>query len=603
MRRLGRSFAVLAAAIGFIVLAASPAAADVDDYVISDFQSDFYLGTDESGNAVLRTVETIVAEFPDFDQNHGIERALPTSYDGHPTDLEVESITDGDGARIDWHEPDESTDGYLVMRVGDADRYVRGTQTYVITYIQHNVVKYFADTEAQEFYWDVNGDEWRVPMTSVSARLHVDPALADKLTGETYCYQGYRDGTDACSAESGIMDGDGDVVYEAMASGLLADQTLTISVAFENGTFVPRSTSPWDSFFFYVQLVLGLIAVAFGIRAIARRRTLFAHGRGRPTIVAEYLPPKGVNVIVSAIVLGKTKRAVAAQLIDLAVRRNIRIIEEPSIAMFSSRPNYTLQLLTADGLKNEEERLAQAFLGGGLKPGSTKTLKKNDTVLGREVYTLMQGFKSSTEGREYFKKVPFFARFAPLFFGFGATFGAIFLFFVLLGDARELLLPGIVALASIVAFVIVLVTVTRKPLTEKGAELRDHLRGLELYILVAEKRRIEILQSPDGAERTPVDTNDKAVMLKLYERVLPYAVLFNQEKQWAKILGDFYDNQPPEWYSGSSTFNTAAFATGISSISSVTTSSYSGTSSSSSGGSSGGGSSGGGGGGGGGGGW
>jgi len=602
MRRLGTALAALCLAIAPVVLVATPASADVDDFVISDFQSDFYLSADDSGNAQLRTVETIVAVFPDFDQNHGIERALPTSYDGHPTDLEVESVTDGEGRELDWHEPDDETDGFLVMRVGDADRYVRGTQTYVITYTQHNVVRYFSDTEAQEFYWDVNGDQWRVPTSSVTGRLHVEKGLVDSLTGGAACYQGYRGSSDPCAQPSGVAPGEDGLVYEASSSDLQSYQTLTMAVAFESGTFVERSRSPFASPAFYLQLFFAAIAVAFGITAAVRRTTLFADARGRPTIVAEYLPPAEANVIVSAIVLGKTKRAVAAQLVDLAVRRNIRIIEEPSIALFSSRPNYTLQLLTAEGLRNEEERLAQAFLGGSLTPGSTKTLKKNDTVLAREVYTLMQGFKSSTEGREYFKKVSLLSRFAPMFFGLGAAVGAVIFGIAVIGDARDVLLPLGVIGVVVVSSLVILATVTRKPLTEKGAELRDYLKGLELYIRVAEQRRLEILQSPQGAERTPVDTNDKAVMLKLYERVLPYAVLFNQEKQWAKTLGDFYDEQPPEWYSGSTGFNTAAFASGISSVSSFASTAYSG-SSSSSGGSSGGGSSGGGGGGGGGGGW
>lgn len=602
MKRLVRFVAPAVLVIASVALIATPAHAGIDDFVIDDFHSDFYLSTDENGNAELRTVETIVAQFPDFDQNRGIERALPTWYDGHPTDLEVESVTDGNGNRLDWHEPEEGVDGLLIMRIGDPDRFVRGTQTYVITYTQHHVVRYFGNTDVQEFYWDVNGDQWRVPMTSVSASLYVDDALQPRLTGDTACYQGYVGSSDPCTSESGIVTG-AEPVYEASSSGLLAGQGLTLAVAFEDGTFVERSTSPWASPFFYVQLVFALIAVVLGIVALAQRATLFANGRGRPTIIAEYLPPRETNVIVSSIVLGKTKRAVAAQLIDLAVRRKIRIIEEPPNGFFATKPNYTLQLLTGDGLKNEEESIAKAFLGSGLEPGSTKTLKKSDTALAKKVYTLMQGFRSSTEGREYFKKIPFFARFGPMFFGLGATFGAMFMFFLILGDARDLLLPAIVGGLALVAGIVIMAVVTRKPLTEKGAELRDHLKGLELYIRVAEQQRIQMLQTPMGAERTPVDTSDKAVMLELYERVLPYAVLFNQEQQWAKVLGDFYDNQPPEWYSGAHAFNTAAFATGISSMSSVASTAYSGSSSSSSGGSSGGGSSGGGGGGGGGGGW
>jgi uncharacterized membrane protein len=105
-----------------------------------------------------------------------------------------------------------------------------------------------------------------------------------------------------------------------------------------------------------------------------------------------------------------------------------------------------------------------------------------------------------------------------------------------------------------------------------------------------------MLQSPQGAERVPVDTTDPRVMLRLYESLLPYAVVFGQEKQWAKELAVLYgEGNSPAWYSGSSgSFNAAAFSAGIGSLST------SASSSSSSGGSGGGGSAGGGGGGGGG---
>ncbi len=114
-----------------------------------------------------------------------------------------------------------------------------------------------------------------------------------------------------------------------------------------------------------------------------------------------------------------------------------------------------------------------------------------------------------------------------------------------------------------------------------------------------------MLQSPDGAQKAQVDGSDTKQLVKLYERVLPYAVLFGQEKQWNKQLGKYYENTntQPDWYSGSNgaIFNAAMFSSAMSSF--ATTASYSSPSSSSSGGSSGGGFSGGGGGGGGGGGW
>ena len=180
-----------------------------------------------------------------------------------------------------------------------------------------------------------------------------------------------------------------------------------------------------------------------------------------------------------------------------------------------------------------------------------------------------------------------------------ATLQAVALW--LLSASTELGFLNIV-LGVFFAIVGTLLVASTKPLSAKGRELLDYLKGLQMYIKCAEVERIKILQSPMGAEKTPVNTNDTEMMVHLYERVLPYAVLFGIEKEWTKVLGKYYEQQntSPTWYAGNSAFNMAAFSSSMSSFSSSAVgSSYS----SSSGGSGGGGFSGGGGGGGGGGGW
>jgi len=604
MKKAVIASSVLLLGLGATLAATAPAhalAAENMATVVS-FDADYYLDVDAEGRSTLRAVETIVMDFAVGAGEHGPIRELVENYDGHPTEVTVESVTDERARELPFEA--ESDNGYYALRIGDADVEVEGLRTYVITYTQNNVTLFADDEDVNEFYWDVNGTEWRIPVNSATARVHIPAALSSALTGDTACYAGALGGDEPCERESLATAGD-DVVYTASSSGLAPGETLTVAIAFEDGTFVPRDTAPF-TIAFLLEVVFAVIVVLLGLQVAVRRRTVFADEPGRPTIVAEYLPPKGITVVVAAIVLGKTKRAVAAQLVDLAVRRNIRIIEEPPMAG-SKKPNYTLQLVSSGGLEGEERAIAKAFLGNSLKPGLTKTLKKNDTELAKDVYTVMTAAKKAVRAGEFFKPVRFSARFVPLFFGIPAFMAAALTYLALVGDARELLLPSIVLALALAAVIIICATVFRLPLTAAGAELRDHLKGLRLYIRVAEKQRIEYLQSPQGAERTPVDTSDSAVMLNLYERVLPYAVLFDEEEQWAMVLGDYYENEPPEWYSGgsngSSGFSTAAFATGISSMSSFTSAGYSGTSSDSSSGSGGGGSSGGGGGGGGGGSW
>ena len=164
-----------------------------------------------------------------------------------------------------------------------------------------------------------------------------------------------------------------------------------------------------------------------------------------------------------------------------------------------------------------------------------------------------------------------------------------------LDAAVDAWVPIVVIVVAVLAELFAIGLVSHKPLTALGAETRDHLAGLQVFIEWAEADRIRMLQSPQGAERVQVDTTDRREMLKIYESLLPYAVVFGQEKQWAKELAVLYGDQgTPVWYSGSSGFNASAFSAGIGTLSTSTSAS------SSSGGSSGGGSSGGGGGGGGG---
>jgi uncharacterized membrane protein len=82
----------------------------------------------------------------------------------------------------------------------------------------------------------------------------------------------------------------------------------------------------------------------------------------------------------------------------------------------------------------------------------------------------------------------------------------------------------------------------------------------------------------------------------LYERLLPYAVIFGIEKGWAREMAPLYQ-QPPDWYSGSGTFNAVYFASAMSGLSAASTASFSAPSSSGGGGFAGGGGGGGGGGG------
>ena len=148
-----RILACIVAVGAFVIGCGALVQAGVNDFRITQFEADYYLGKDKDGRSTLRTVEKITADFPQTDQNHGIERALPKEYDGHSTQLSVESVTDETGVRRPF--TTVTSNKNEVLRIGDKDTYAHGKTTYVITYTQRDVTKQFNGKD--EFYWDING--------------------------------------------------------------------------------------------------------------------------------------------------------------------------------------------------------------------------------------------------------------------------------------------------------------------------------------------------------------------------------------------------------------------------------------------------------------
>jgi hypothetical protein len=77
----------------------------------------------------MRVREEIVAVFPNYDQNRGIERAIPTTFDGRRVfDGKIEVWRNGSEESI---ADTESGDGVEVFRIGKSDVYVQGEQKFV----------------------------------------------------------------------------------------------------------------------------------------------------------------------------------------------------------------------------------------------------------------------------------------------------------------------------------------------------------------------------------------------------------------------------------------------------------------------------------------
>jgi uncharacterized membrane protein len=151
---------------------------------------------------------------------------------------------------------------------------------------------------------------------------------------------------------------------------------------------------------------------------------------------------------------------------------------------------------------------------------------------------------------------------------------------------------------ALLAFINILFYHLLKAPTLKGRRIMDKIEGFRMYLSVAEKDRLNVLNPP---AKTP----------QLFEMYLPYALALDVEQRWSEQFAEVLSQAAasgreyrPSWYHGSgwSSFHAGGFAAGLGSSLSGAISSSS-TPPGSSSGSGGGGFSGGGGGGGGGGGW
>ena len=561
-------------------------AAQTDNFTITKFDAEYSLGRDGENRSTLAATWRITANFPP-NRNRGIAPIFVKKYDSHPTNFSLQSVTDEQGKTLEYNWNGDE------LRIGKKDVYVSGEKTYIIKFTQRDVTKHYDNTGRDEFYWDVIGNEWRVPMENVRVSVKFDEPLQAARAGEAFCYTGVHGSTKRCN-----ISGDKSEIVTNV-SRLNRREGITMAVGFTSGTFTgyqetlsEKLIKIWAT----VQTIASSLAVILMLLLAWRYRRLFGRYSELKPIPPEYLPPNQASVLTSAYILKNYEvmavkgSAKVAQLLDLAVRHYIKLYEVKK-ASFLWSAQYEIEIVKdLKELRTEESEVIRDMFGSSMpKPGQRLNLKKLQNNLSYAARTrdddtnlknLARGNYALCEQTLANKRIV--QRWALWVCVVG----------VLLLSPMLLLVAGIVFVLSF-----------GWSLTDEGLALRRYLAGLKLYIGVAEAERLQMLQSPEGAEKVKVDATDEKQLVKLYERVLPYAVLFGQEKEWSKQLGKYYEQvgEQPDWYSGQGAFNAAAFAAGMNSLSSVASSAsdYSSTS----GGSTGGGFAGGGGGGGGGGGW
>ncbi|OGL30014.1 hypothetical protein A3D14_01385, partial [Candidatus Saccharibacteria bacterium RIFCSPHIGHO2_02_FULL_47_12] len=516
MRRLA---GLVAATLAVVFLLVTPHAhADVNDFVITNFNADYTL-TRKDKQGKMSVVERIDIVFSDY--NHGILRAIPDAYKKHKLQLHVNSISSDSGAPTQYTTYKES--GNTVLKIGDPNRTVTGAQSYTIDYTLNNVATFYDDHD--ELYWDINGDQWQQPFENVTATFHL-PADLNLSANQPACYAGEFGGTEQnCIAQ---VDAANHTVSFQTTKALFANQTLTAVIGFEKGYFSPALW--YETLGEYAKQIAIFLSlpVVVGGWAFLRWRRYGRDAESRGVIVPEYDAPDNLTPLEAGSIVDfrPDNRDITATIIDLAIRGYIKIIETKEKRIGKDKLEYSFELVKTDtsGLDQSESQLIAAMFPDWQvgQQATVATLKKN------KLYSAVTKIQKDTNKRltesGYYRTNPNTSA-TRLWLVLILLFSSLFV----LGGAFGVAYVAGTALAIIIVAGFAFAMPAR---TEKGIAAKEHIEGLKMYLSVAEKDRIKMLQSPDAKYAAKRGEPKKTV--ELFEKLLPYAIVLGVEKQWAK---------------------------------------------------------------------
>ena len=439
------------------------------------FTADYFVSKDDKQVSQMRVEEKIVAVFPDFDQNHGILRAIPEKYNDKSLGLSIVGVADDTGKSINYTTNGESDN--LVLKIGDADKYVRGKQTYVISYQIKNFITFYDNHD--EMYWDVNGDQWNQPFGKVTARVHLPSDIASSLIGESRCFSGlYGSNSEDCvSSESSITDGK---VLTFVSTNLSANETLTFVVGFNKGTFLPDKQAELNALLLLIAIVACVLIppVITLIVVLTKWRSRGRDPKGRGTIIPQYTSPKDINVVVADVVLNEkmSNKAITATVIELAIQGYIVIHEIVKKKLLKDKKEYELELIKLpDQLSTEQKKVCEIFFGSSYVVGARVKPDDLSSNIYKEVQQLSQDASKVATEQGYFTLDPRKAGKSLMTAGIVVLCLGILLLFTGVG------IP--LGIGLLVSSVILFFGASKMPArTPRGVETREYLLVMREYI-------------------------------------------------------------------------------------------------------------------------
>ncbi|MFP7833576.1 DUF2207 domain-containing protein [Marisediminicola sp. LYQ134] len=468
----------------------SSASTATETWIARDFAADYTVDLADDGTLTTAVEERITAFFGDEVDESGIERVIATEYEGN--DLRPSEISATlDGEPIEVGQNDSATRLTLDL---DAGERLDGDHEFVLRYTLDHLAYDSTDRATgdpvQMLEWDVFGPSWPHGVTGLDVEVSLADELDDALIREP------RGSVAWTFVSAGAwLSAEADRAPGRTAYSFSNDQSIppnataafTIVVEPDTITMPPRSPV------FFVQTFGPLAPLAFLaatlLLAIAARRVAWSDARGRPWFVAQYDTPDDISATMAAHIL-RSPRA-------LELARELQNIP--------ARPK------RGDGAIGDAHLLA------------TGRAARRTGRLGN----LPRALRLYARGPEVRRQLELRLREIPDGFvrdGFIAAPLALTL--VQWGLVRQLSHQAplaivwwpvaFVAVSTVIASVVIVLAVTARPLTHRGALVKQHLRGIGVF-----------------AERTQVLERGT-----LRDSVLPYAVLLAPPRRAGRAIAE-----------------------------------------------------------------
>jgi uncharacterized membrane protein len=503
---------------------------------ISDFQDLIYI-TEDGSTAVKERINLVfVGEF------HGIHRTIPVEYPGprgsnYTLFLDVDSVTDGAGRKLKYES--KTSGGFRDLKIYIPDA-VNATRTVDISYSVRNGIRFFDDHD--EFYWNVTGNDWPVPIDHAEAHVYLPKKAAGRLRAQAFT------GVYGSAERNVTSDVNGaDTVFET-TNPLPMRGGMTIDI------FVPKGILKEPGAISRFIWFLGSNPIVFlPFVTLAVMFTLWWYKGRDPdagrSVAPMYEPPPGMSPAEAGTLIDDTihPRDITSTIVDLAVRGYVKIEEtvDTTLLVFHSRDYIFHSLKPAtewQQLVPHERVMMENIFAGGDQTRLSSLKNRFYTA----IPVIQQDIKSALKNKGIYLLDPDSAN------GYSIGGALVILAPFLLAQFsgyKQVFNSVLVALACGVISAIIWWLFARQmsAKTVQGARTRIAVLGFQEFM-----NRVDA----DRLKRMPPDT---------FEKYLPYAMALGVEHHWAQAFAGIIQS-PPSWYAspnGMTGFNPIFFSSSM----------------------------------------